>query len=186
MAKQVTFKSAMSKVPAKVWQKAKETPAGGGKFEIPDIQDGNYAARVVGARTGMTKGSPATPYVSFTLEVFDDAQYDGVKLDKFHGIKDLEKDLPRVVKTIKGMGYNIPDDLPPEEIEDLVAQIAKDEPEVVVAVKNDEYEDKKGETVRALLVYINQPYDGKVEQPKAAAKGKPAAKPSKPAARGRR
>ena len=180
MAKQVSFKGAMSKVPAKVWDKARETPAGGGGgFEVPDIQDGTYPAEVTAARCGMTQGNE--PYVSFTLTVIDDETYDGVKLDKYHSIKDMEKDLPRVVKTIKGMGYDLDENFNPEDLEDLVAQIAKEKPKVLAAVKNGEYQSTKtGETVHKVDVYVNQPYDGKVAAPKAKAAAK-SAKAAKPA-----
>lgn len=184
MAKQVSFKAAMTKVPKKVWEKARETPAGGGgSFEVPDIQDGNYPAEVTDARCGMTKANE--PYVSFTLTVFGDEQYDGVKLDKYHSIKDMDKDLPRVVKTIKGIGYDLPDDFNPEDLEDLIAQIKEDRPKVIAAVKNGEYKSTKtGEDVHKVDVYVNQPYEesGASPKPSKATKASPKAA-AKPAAK---
>lgn len=178
-AKKATFEGAMSKVNPKAWEKARKAePGGSGNFgEIPDIEDGVYPCVVTAARSGCDKNG--TPWASFTLTV-EKGQYEGTKLDKYHSIKDQEKDLEYLVKTLKGMGYEEPG--PKVAAGTWVAACIKDaissKPRILVRVENDEYEGKKGENagkmVRTLRIYVNRPLsddeDGMDDAPTASPK----------------
>ena len=159
--KKMTFSGAMSKAPKKVWDDARNTDVGG-KRTLPEIEDGTYPCRMKKMKCDTDKYDK--PYVAITLVVIE-GEYEGVVLDKFHSLKVWDQDLPRLVKTLKGAGYEFPED---EEagplLEGIAADVAENEPEVMVAVANGTYtatrdtEDyKKGDEVPMLNVYINRP-----------------------------
>lgn len=162
--KKATFAGNMAKVPKKTWEAAR-TAEPGGKRELPQIEDGVYPCRMKKMKCDVDGNGNS--YVAITLTVID-GEYEGVILDKFHSLKDFEADLPRLVKTLKGAGYEVPEQKDPAAYAALIEGIAKDvndnEPEVLVSVQNGEYEAKrdtedykKGDMVPKLDVYINRP-----------------------------
>lgn len=174
--KTMTFGAAMDKAPKKAWEAARNAEPGG-KRELPDIDDGVYPCRIKKAKGATDKNG--NPYVVFTMIVLE-GEFEGVTLEKFHSIKDWDTDMERLVKTVKGIGYQIPDKTPPGTVmEEIIADINETQPEVMTSVENDTYEAKadgngykKGDSIRTLNVYINRPRS--VEEGAAAA---PASKP---------
>lgn len=165
MAKtKATFAGALSKAPAKAWEKARAAEVGG-KRELPEIEDGTYPCRVKLARSGIGKND--APWVSYKLVVLE-GPAEGVQLDKFHSVDDWDADLERLVKSFKGMGYTGFENVKPaqmgEFIESILADINASEPEVMVGVKNGTYTAKTksgghevGDEVRKLDIYVNRP-----------------------------
>lgn len=176
--KTATFAGAMGKVNGKVWSKAREAEPSSGVRELPVINDGTYPCVVTACKADVDKNE--TPYMAFSLSV-SEGPFKGVKLDKFHSIKDHEKDLERLVKTIKGIGYTIDEGMSPDEFLEGVAADINDkgspQPEVLVAVKNGSYIAKQGpnagQEVATVDVFINRPRseeDGASSTPAAPAK----------------
>ena len=182
--KKMTFAGAFAKVPKKAWEAARDVEVGG-KRKLPVIEDGVYPCELKDAKAD-TDGQ-GNPYVSIKCVVLD-GEYKGVRLDKFHSLKDWEQDLPRCTKTLKGAGYQFPEDADVRQagklIEDIVKDINESHPHVMVSVKNGTYtaksdtdDYKKGDEVPKLDVYINRPLS--VEEgaaPAPAPAKKPAAK----------
>jgi len=187
--KKVTFAGAMGKVNSKVWSKAREVEPGGGMRTLPKIDDGVYPCFVTACKADTDKDG--NPYMAFSLAV-SEGEFKGVKLDKFHSIKDHEKDLERLVKTIKGIGYSIDEGMSPDEFLEGVSADINDkgspQPEVMVAVKNGSYVPSQGpragEEVATVDVFVNRPRseeDGASSSPAAPAKGAKATKATKAA-----
>ena len=175
--KTATFAGAIGKVSGKVWSKAREAEPGGERT-LPKIDDGVYPAEVTSCRADVDQNG--NPYMAFSLKVID-GEFEGVKLDKFHSIKDPEKDLERLVKTIKGIGYTIDEGMSPDQFLEGVAADINDKdtptPEVMVAVKNGSYVAKQGKNagqeIATVDVFINRPRseeDGASSTPAAPAK----------------
>lgn len=192
--KKMTFAGAMSKVPAKAWEQARNAEPGG-KRELPVIDDGVYPCRMKSAKADTDKDG--NPYVVLPL-VVTEGEFEGVKLEKFHSLKDWDADLPRLVKTLKGAGYQGFDNCKPTEvgklIESIVADVNDSEPEVMVSVKNGTYtatrdtdDYKKGDDVPKLDVYINRPKSveegAAIQSPAKKSTKAPAKKPAKKATR---
>ena len=177
MAKSKTFAEAMEKVPEKVFAEAKKVQAGG-TFELPDIMDGKYKAKWSGGECGIGgKGKiEGIPYVRINFVVFDNGQYEGVKLEKFHTLKDMTKDLARVVKTFKGLGYEFEESFKAKDLEKLVASANDDPPSCMLTVKNGEYTDGEGNERKKIEVYTDRPLAEDELQP---VKKAPAAKAKK-------
>lgn len=157
MAKSKTFAEAMEKVPEKVFNEAKKVQAGGG-FELPVIANGKYKARFSGGECGIGTGRVAgIPFVRLNFVVFDSPDYDGIKLEKYHTLKDMAKDLARVVKTFKGLGYEFDEDFKAKDLEKLMADANSSKPACLITVKNGEYTDNEGNEKKKVEVYTDRP-----------------------------
>lgn len=161
--KKMTFEGAMAKVPKGAWDAARQAEPMG-KRQLPVIDDGVYPCELKDAKADCDKDG--NPYVSFQCVVIS-GEFKNVRLDKFHSLKDWEADLPRLVKTLKGAGYEITEEDPrkvPALIKGIVDDINKSHPQVMVSVKNGTYvaksdtsDYKKGDEVPKLDVYVNRP-----------------------------
>lgn len=159
--KKATFAGAMGKVNSKTWAAARAAEPGGERT-LPVIDDGVYPCVVTGCRADTDK--EGNPYMSFALTV-SEGEFEGVKLDKFHSVKDHEVDLARLVKTVKGIGYEVDEGMTPDQWLEGVAADINDknspQPEVFVQVKNGSYVGthgaNAGKEVKKVDVYINRP-----------------------------
>lgn len=161
--KKMTFEGAFAKVPKKAWEVARQAEPGG-KRERPVIDDGVYPCELRDAKAD-TDGD-GNPYVVIPCFVIE-GEFAGVRLEKFHSLKDWDADLPRLVKTLKGAGYEITEPDPAKAgglIKSIIADINANHPQAMVSAKNGTYtakkdtEDyKKGDEVPKLDVYINRP-----------------------------
>lgn len=130
-----------SKKVSKTWSKARGAKAGGG-YSNPEIEDGNYVARVIKAKADFTKGTktnPSMPYVSLTLVVVD-GDYAGTKLMRMDRLNDQDPERAagaqeRFAKTMDGIGYDC-SELELSEVPKLIDSINKDKPFCHITVKN--------------------------------------------------
>lgn len=146
---------------AKLMQKAKEAENSSGDFSVPEIEDGNYIARVK-AGVGVTPKA-GVPYVEFKWTIVSnadgtDSEFEGKGYRQTFFLNDHEGDLEREEKTWEFLGKTLKACLSPniefesaEDLEDLCKQITEEKPHVNISVKSGE--GKKGRWISA---YFNR------------------------------
>lgn len=137
---------AKRKTTAKLLQKAKEAEVNSG-FEIPEIEDGKYVARIK-AESGQTPKKDV-PFVSFQWTIVDDSPFHGKGYNQTFFLENedyekLEKTYERMGKSFKAiLGTSEIDLETPEDIEDRIADINEQKPLVRITIKNTEWQDKR-------------------------------------------
>ena len=175
--KKGAFSKAVGKF-AKSWETAKKAKPG--TFEDTDVPEGDYFVRVSSARAGVSKQGKGDPYVSVNFKIVR-GPHTGGNLSRYAGIQ-TDKDLEFLSKDFQRMGYEV-EDLALNEVEDLVADLAKSKPYLKVQVKKEEYVNRKGEDMVAQRVYIQKPVAANELPPgddDDAPASKPKAKPKAP------
>lgn len=157
----------------KRWAESRKKKDSYGGLKFGEIPDGQYPARLVKARCGITKNGDGDIYYSLDF-VLRDGDHDGTQVDVYHDLSTDQK-ADSAARTLKRLGFEI-DDLDPVDIPEIIADLNGDPPDVILGVKNAD-RNKDGDLLDEPRAYVNVIKLDANAAPKSKAKTKPAAKP---------
>lgn len=136
----------------KQWEKSRKVEDGFGEnLKYGEMEDGDYEARLVVARCGVTKKGKGDIFFSAQFAILD-GEYEGKKLDVFHTLKD-QRNSDQMARTFKRLGYEI-ENLEPNDIKEIVADLTKTPPDVMLRIAN-KSENAQGEAYDEPRAFVN-------------------------------